>query len=173
MYDTHESEWAVRERLLGAAEERLRAAPSPRAIVDVLRSMTQAIVDADGVSLARRCGSFCFFLDDDAVAAEWKGQRFPAANCGSTCCTSDGASTVIEDVDVDPRKPQELYRRALVRSLIMAQVGRQAPGTVVVVYWSRPRCHPREDVIAVERLAHAAGLALGKMESAQLDALLK
>jgi GAF domain-containing protein len=119
-----------RWKLLSAAEDRLHQAPDVQSVIEVVRSAARGIFSADGVTFVLREGDLCHYVEEDAIAPLWKGQRFPMSACISGWSMLHGQTVAIEDVFTDPRIPHDAYRRTFVKSLIMTPISppwREAP----------------------------------------------
>src|SRR5262245_20193589 len=67
--------------LLEVARERLAAAPSQEKVIEVIRSIARAVVSCDGVTFVLREQTQCHYVEEDAIAPLWKGQKFPMTSC--------------------------------------------------------------------------------------------
>ena len=152
-----------RWKLLEAAEERLESAPSREAVIEVVRSTARAVCSADGVSFVLRDGDLCHYVEEDAIAPLWKGQRFPMSACISGWSMRHGETAVIEDVFADPRIPHDVYRRTFVKSLIMVPVGETGPVAAIGAYWQDKRHFTEREIAAVKTMAQAVGRALAEL----------
>ena len=153
---TFESHW----KLLEAAKDRIAVADTLPGLIDVVRTTVRAVCSADGVTFVLREGDQCHYVEEDAIAPLWKGQRFAAESCICGWCMAHGETAAVEDVFADPRIPHDLYRRSFVKSLIVAPLRTQAVVAAIGTYWAqRRRFQPRE-IATVEALAGAVGDAL-------------
>lgn len=131
----------------------------------VLKGSTRAAVQADGATMVRLEGDYCYYADEDAMAPLWKGQRFPARACISGWSMLRRQTAVIPDIRTDPRIPQEAYRPTFVRSLVMVPIITDDPVGAIGAYWAQVRNAPAHEVLTLERLAAAAGRALRRIGS--------
>jgi GAF domain-containing protein len=155
------SDFESRWRLLKAARERLAAATTLEAIMEIVRSGARAIVSADGVTFVLREGDNCHYAEEDAIGPLWKGQRFPLSACISGWAMLNDKTAVIEDIYADARIPHDAYRRTFVQSLIMTPVRTKSPVAAIGAYWSDRREFGPQHVAVIESLADAVGEALG------------
>src|ERR1700750_1535911 len=95
----------LRWKLLASAKEKLAAAADRRAVIEVVRQTARAVCCADGVCFILRDGDKCHYVEEDAIAPLWKGQRFPLTACISGWSMLNAKIAVIEDVFADPRIP--------------------------------------------------------------------
>jgi len=152
--------YQTRQKLLGAAGERLAGAQSLNEIMDIVRTTARAIFDADGVTFVLREGNNCHYAEEDAIGPLWKGQRFPLQTCISGWCMLNRKTAAIEDIFEDTRIPHDVYRRTFVKSLIMAPAGNGTAVAAIGAYWGVIRAHSPRDIVFVEQLARAVGDAV-------------
>jgi GAF domain-containing protein len=103
----------------------------------VVVSAARTVAGADGATFVVRDGDRCFYVDEDAMAPLWRGQRFPITQCISGWAMRHGEPAQIPDIRVDPRIPQEAYRPTFVRSLVSVPIGADESIGAVGVYWER------------------------------------
>lgn len=135
-----------------ALQDLVRGLGALRSIQDVAQLVartTRSLTSADGVSVVLREGDFCHYLEEDAVAALWKGQRFPASACISGWCIRTGQPAVIPDVFADDRIPHDVYRETFVQGMAMVPVGKGKAIAALGAYWGAGR---QIDAKAVEQL---------------------
>jgi hypothetical protein len=65
------------------------------------------LVGADGVRFVLREGECCHYVDEDAIAPLWKGNRFPLEACISGWVMLHAQIALIADLYADPRVPHE------------------------------------------------------------------
>jgi two-component sensor histidine kinase len=158
-----------RTQLLVHAIENLAGAGGIDDVVATLRSTARALVGADGIAVILREDEQCWYVEEDATGPLWKGHKFPLASCISGWAMLHKQTAVIEDIRLDDRIPQELYRDTFVRSLVMVPVRSDDPIGAIGAYWSD--CYRATDrqVDVLERLARATATA---MENVRLVAAL-
>src|ERR1700761_3247345 len=149
-----------RWKLLAAAEDRLEAATNIEAVIAVVRSAARGIFSADGICFVLRDGDLCHYVEEDAIAPLWKGQRFPLTNCISGWSMLNAQTAVIEDVFADPRIPHDAYRPTFVKSLIMTPVGEKSPVAAIGAYWQEKRSFTHAEIGAVKTFSGIVGKAL-------------
>ena len=143
--------------------DQLAAVGDLTGVGEVVRTAARALTGAMGATFVIREGNHCFYADEDAIAPLWKGQRFPVDTCLSGWAMVHRSSTVVPDIETDPRVPLEAYRPTFVRSLVMVPVGTPQPVAAIGAYWSIPRTPHPEEVAALEALASAAGAAIARI----------
>ena len=152
-----------RWKLLTAAEDRLEQATTTAAVIEVVRSAARGIISADGVTFVLREGKLCHYVEEDAIAPLWKGQRFDMSACISGWSMLHGQTAVIEDVFADPRIPHDVYRRTFVKSMIMTPVSDHGAVAAIGAYWSEKRRFTEREIAVVKTLASAVGGVLSEV----------
>ncbi|GAB2476135.1 GAF domain-containing protein [Jatrophihabitans fulvus] len=94
------------------------------------------IAHAHGATFVLRDGDDCCYVDEDAIAPLWRGQRFPVTECLSGWCMTHGRPAVVADITLDDRVPLAAYRPTFVSSMAMVPMGEPAVGALGV-YWAR------------------------------------
>ena len=148
-----------RWKLLAVAADRLAAALSTDAIIEVVRATARAALSADGVTFVLKEGALCYYVEEDAISPLWKGRRFPLSTCISGWSMLHAQTAVIEDIYADPRIPHEAYRPTFVKSLIMTPV-LEPPVAAIGAYWRDKRKFTDREVAAIKTLSLAVGRAL-------------
>ncbi len=148
-----------RWKLLAVAEERLKAALSKEAIIEVVRATARGVLSADGVTFVLKQGELCHYVEEDAISPLWKGMRFPLSTCISGWSMLHAETAVIEDIYADPRIPHEAYRPTFVKSLIMTPV-LEPPVAAIGAYWRDRRKFTDREIAATKTLSMAVGRAL-------------
>jgi GAF domain-containing protein len=146
------------------AAQLLAGVESFEVLCQVVVSAARTIAGADGATFVARDGDRCFYVDEDAIAPLWKGQRFPIRECISGWAMLHAEVAQIPDIRVDPRIPQAAYRPTFVRSLICVPIGAGTPIGAIGIYWRRVGHSPDEaSVAALRRLAGAAEAAMRRL----------
>ena len=145
---------------LAVAVQRVAGARDLEGVVTELRSCARELIGVEGIAVVLRDGGHCHYVDEDAMAPLWKGQRFPMEQCVSGWVMARDEPAFIEDVFADPRVPAELYRQTFVRSLAMVPLKATESVGALGCYWAdHHQATPHEQhVLSV--LADAAGLAV-------------
>ncbi|MEJ0010374.1 MAG: hypothetical protein WDN72_07655 [Alphaproteobacteria bacterium] len=76
------SDWytGAMEHLVTVVQE-LSHARDLDAIAAIARRAARELTGADGATFVLRDGEECHYLDENAIAPLWKGQRFPMSAC--------------------------------------------------------------------------------------------
>ena len=142
----------------------LAAARSFEEVCAVTLRAARLLADADGATFVVRDGEYCFYVNEDAIAPLWKGQRFPLGECISGWAMRHDDVAAIPDIQLDERIPQDAYRPTFVRSLTMVPIGRGRPAGALGVYWAQPgRGVTAAGRTALLELASAAGQAVARL----------
>ncbi len=141
---------------------------SDSASFDALRAATmtraRAIAAADGATFVVRDGDRCFYVDEDAIAPLWRGQRFPLSQCISGWAMIHGAVAEVPDIWSDPRVPHEAYRPTFINSLVAVPMGTDDPPGAIGVYWCARQHRLDPDALAeLSTLAEQAGAAVRRL----------
>lgn len=145
---------------LVAVVQELSRARTVEQIRSVVRRAARQLTGADGATFVLRDGSFCHYVDEDAIAPLWKGQRFPLSACVSGWAMVHRQAVAIEDVFQDPRVPHDAYRQTFVRSLVMVPIRGDDPIGAIGTYWSETRRTTPEEIDLLQALANTAAVAL-------------
>ncbi len=146
-------------RLVTAVQE-LSRARTAEAVRDIVRHAARQLTGADGATFVLRDQDQCHYVDEDAIAPLWKGQRFPLTACISGWSMLHGEPVVIEDVFADARIPHAAYRRTFVQSLVMVPIRPDQPVGAIGTYWSVHRRAGPGEVAILQALANTTAVAL-------------
>jgi diguanylate cyclase (GGDEF)-like protein len=145
--------------LLRAVQDLSQAADAGR-VQEIVARAARRLVGADGATFVLRDGDRCFYVDEDAIAPLWKGQRFPMEACISGWSMHRGAVATIEDIYEDPRIPHEAYRPTFVRSLLMTPIRPADPLGAIGMYWAHRHRPTSEEIALARALADSTAIAL-------------
>ncbi|WP_343685489.1 GAF domain-containing protein [Asticcacaulis sp.] len=137
---------------LARAVRHIAGAQSGDELVRVLRSHARAILGSQGIAVILKDGDDCHYIEEDAIGALWKGQRFPAVACISGWAMINRQTAVVPDIEMDPRIPQELYSKTFVKALAMAPVRLEEPLAAIGAYWDSPYTPTDWEIEALEAL---------------------
>ena len=140
--------------------QRLSLAPGMDEIVAIVRTAARQLTGADGATFVLRDGDSCYYVDEDAIAPLWKGQRFPVEMCISGWVMNSGESVTIPNVFLDPRIPVEAYRPTFVRSLAMVPIRTQSPVGAIGNYWASTHRPTSEQLRILQALADSTAVAM-------------
>jgi len=117
-------------------------------------------VGCEGITVVRREGDLCHYVEEDAIGPLWKGEKFPASACISGWSMINRQTVVVPDVRQDDRIPLELYAGTFVRAVAMVPILQEEPVGAIGAYWSQPYEPTRWEVETLEALAAAAATAI-------------
>lgn len=133
-------------------------------VIQIVKRATRELLAAEGVTFVLRDDGKCFYVDEDAIAPLWKGQRFPANACISGWSMIHRETVAIEDVYADSRIPHDVYRQTFVKSLLMVPVRREDPLGAIGVYWASSHRADANEMLLVETLADSVAMAISNVE---------
>lgn len=127
-------------------------------------SWARLVAQADGATFVLRDRGFCFYVDEDAIAPLWSGQRFPMPDCITGHAMLHAEPVIIGDITLDERVPQEAYRPTFVRSLVAVPMGVDEPVGALGLYWSETgRTASPEALAELLELADETGRAVRRL----------
>src|SRR6185312_13038218 len=156
----------LRWKLLAAAKSRLSNADSEAEIIEIVRATARSICGADGVTFVLRDGDKCHYVEEDAIAPLWRGQKFPMTACISGWCMLNGKTAAITDIYRDERIPKDAYAPTFVKSLVMTPVRTTSPVAAIGAYWAEKRSFSGIEMVLLEALAESVGAAMMVAEAA-------
>lgn len=151
-------------RLIIAASQRLAEARTLADVTECITKTTRQMLQADGCCFVIREGQTAYYADEDAMDQLFVGSRFPLTSCVSGIAMSTREPVIVEDVETDPRAPQEIYGPTFVKSLVMVPIIADGPIGAIGAYWAR-RGRPSEDAVnALKTLARTSALAVQNLQ---------
>lgn len=129
-------------------------------VVATIRASARSLVGCEGITVVRREGDLCHYVEEDAIGPLWKGKKFPASACISGWSMINRQTVVVPDVRQDGRIPRELYAGTFARAVAMAPIRQEDPVGAIGAYWSQPYEPTRWEVETLEALAEAAATAI-------------
>ncbi|NYJ10902.1 signal transduction histidine kinase [Rhizobium leguminosarum] len=129
-------------------------------VIATIRASARALIGCEGITVIRREGDLCHYIEEDAIGPLWKGQKFPATACLSGWSMINRQTVIVPDIDKDDRIPHELYGGTFVRAVAMAPIRRYDPVGAIGAYWSKPYEPTQWEVETLEALAEAAATAV-------------
>lgn len=158
---THASlhEVSVLKRLITAIRD-LSMARDLDTVKTVTSRAARDLTGADGATFVLKDNDKCYYLEEDAIAPLWKGQKFPLEDCISGWVMLNKKVAVIEDIYQDERIPKDVYQTTFVKSLVMVPVRQSSPIAAIGNYWSDTRRPTPEEIDVLQSLADATSIAL-------------
>jgi GAF domain-containing protein len=145
------------------ARLRLAVAADIAEVTRIVRVAARAVSGAQGATFVLRENDNCYYVDEDAIAPLWKGQRFPMTACISGWAMINDETAVVHDIETDARIPLEAYRSTFVRSLVMVPVGSPEPVAAIGAYWSAVRRPPDSAISSLRELAALTAVAIDRV----------
>ena len=141
MSQTNEPEWILRRSLITMEKlievsQALAEARDLQSIMKVVSTATRSLIGSDGASFVLREGDACYYADEDAIQALWKGQRFPMNQCVSGWVMLNHQVAEISDIYADERVPTDIYEPTFVRGMIIVPIRSDNPIGTIGCYWS-------------------------------------
>lgn len=149
-------------RLVGAVQE-LSLARDLDTVVEIVRKAARELTGADGATFVLRDGPYCHYVDEDAIAPLWKGQRFPMHACISGWSMLKRERVIIEDISTDPRIP-DAYQPTFVKSLVMVPIRTLSPVGAIGNYWAQRHRATDEQVQLLGALADSTSVAMENID---------
>lgn len=158
----HGDQGAAGDRLLAlvSAVHRVSHASSLAEIQGIVGRLARELTGSDGATFAMRDGDLSFYVDEDAIAPLWKGQRFPLRTCISGLAMLQHESIAIPDIYADDRVPHDAYRPTFVKSLLMTPIRVMAPIGAIGVYWANYHVPSCEEIGIMRVLADSTAVAI-------------
>ncbi len=147
------------------AIQRLSLARSMADVQEIVRGAARRLTGADGAALVLRDGECCHYVDEDAIAPLFKGQRFPLSQCVSGWVMRNRRAATVEDVYLDDRIPHHAYRATFVTSLAMVPIHQLEPVGAIASYWARGHRPTRREVTLLQALADSTAVALQNLRA--------
>jgi signal transduction histidine kinase len=139
-------------------------------VMDIVRHAARRLVGADGATFVLRDNGRCYYVEEDAIAPLWKGQRFPMSACISGWAMLNRRAAAIPDIYQDARIPHDAYRSTFVKSLVMTPIRTADPVGAIGVYWASTHVSSNAEIELLTALADSTSVA---MESVDLIANLE
>jgi len=147
----------------GGWREAIRRAETFPQLQNLIGGTARGLVGSDGATFVLREGPHCFYVDEDAIAPLWKGQRFPLENCISGWAMLHRETAVVPDITIDERIPLDAYLPTFVRALAMVPVGGAEPIGAIGAYWSTTHHASDEQVARLRDLAEEVARAIERI----------
>ncbi len=158
---------AARLRRLAEVVEQIAGVRELPALLAIVCGAVRELSGADGVALVLRDGAQAHYVEEDAIAPLWKGQRFPLESCMAGWVMLHAEAVAIGDIYVDPRVSYAVYRPTFVKSLALVPVGRSSPVGAIGCYWARRHQASGEELDLQQALADALSVGLANLDLMQ------
>jgi len=151
-------------RQLITVVQKLSLARSLDTITAIVRVAARQLVKADGATFVLRDQEHCFYIDEDAIAPLWKGQRLPMQTCIGGWTMKHQIPVVIENIYGDERIPFAAYQPTFVKSLAMVPIRTLNPIGAIGVYWAQSHLPTPDEIELLQALADTTALAMENVE---------
>jgi diguanylate cyclase (GGDEF)-like protein len=152
-------------RTLTTSVQELSLAADAESVQRIVRTAARCLTGADGATFVLRDGDHCFYVDEDAIAPLWKGQRFPLEACISGWSMLNRQAVVIPDIYADERIPHDAYRPTFVKSLVMVPIRTLDPLGAIGMYWADHHRASEQEIGLARALADSTAVALEKVQT--------
>jgi two-component sensor histidine kinase len=157
-------------RLLSEALDELCSARSDEDIVRVCATLAQGTCQVSGISLVLSDGDEFHFAPGSNPDTLSHAIRSKVITHISRWSLQAGQTAVVPDVLVDERTRSQTNDSAFARSLVVVPVGKPTPFCALTFAWAHEHWPHASEVLALELLARAAGVALShRLSHTQAD----
>ncbi|MBK1988268.1 diguanylate cyclase [Sphaerospermopsis aphanizomenoides BCCUSP55] len=154
------------ERLVIVVQE-LSSAHTLAEITKIVSAAVRELTSSDGATFVLLDNGFCYYIDENAIAPLWKGQRFPLNTTISGWVIKNCQPGIIEDVSADPRSSYCFYESTFIKSMAMVPIGTKkgisAIGAIGT-YWGHPHLATTEEVKLLQLLAESTAVAMENVQ---------
>lgn len=130
----------------------------------IIRKGARKLTSADGVTFVLKDKDNCFYADEDAITPLWKGKKFPLDHCISGWSMLNKETTVIKNIYLDARIPQDVYRQTFVKSLAMIPIRKLEPIGAIGCYWKNEYKPTDDEIKYLEVIADITAIAYEKLQ---------
>lgn len=164
--DTEENVKLLNKRLqlLIEAVQELSTSTSLEGIMKTVRTTVRSLMNAEGAAFILRDGDQSWYVDEDAIAPLWKGQRFPMTMCVSGWAMMNRQVAVVPDIYSDTRVPVKIYESTFVRSMALAPIRISDPLGAIGAYWKEKYTPSDAEVQLLQSLADSAAKAVENLQ---------
>ena len=149
-------------RIVKAVQE-LSLARDMERVMEIVRTESRELAEADGSTFVLREDDMCFYADEDAIGPLWKGSRFPINICISGWAMLNKKPALIEDIYDDDRIPHNVYKPTFVKSLAMIPIRAKSPIGAIGTYWAKKYSPTQEQVTLLQSLADVTAVTIEKI----------
>jgi diguanylate cyclase (GGDEF)-like protein len=139
-------------------------------ITKIVLMAVREITNSDGATFVLLDNGFSYYIDENAIAPLWQGQRFPIDLDISGWVMLNKQPSIIEDVFNDNRISQSFYQDTYVKSMVMLPIRTYEPIGAIGTYWQQHHQGTTEEVKLLQLLADMTAAA---MENAQVYSQLE
>ncbi|NJM48489.1 MAG: PAS domain S-box protein [Alkalinema sp. RU_4_3] len=144
--------------------QQLSLAADLQQTIEIACQAARALTGADGATFVLREVEMSYYVNEEAIAPLWKGQKFPIDNCIGGWCIRHAQTVEIADVFADDRIPKSVYAETFVKSMVMVPIREIDPIGAIGNYWTDPHIATTAELKLLKMLANATSIAIGKIQ---------
>lgn len=152
-------------KALSDLETRLALTSTIEEIAAAVIVVGRRLIGCDGVTFVVNENGFCNYMDESGISPLWKGQKFPAESCVSGWVMRNRQAVIIPNIHMDPRIPQDVYRRTFVKSMQMVPVGERGEAAIGA-YWAEYHDPSDDESMVLYGLARLTAVAMARLQPA-------
>jgi len=126
----------------------------------ITTSSARKLANCDGSTFVLMDSEYCWYVDEDAIAPLWKGQKFPLEQCISGWVMLNRTPAIIPDIYADTRIPSDLYRPTFVKSMLIVPINQANPIGAIGNYWRSQHAPNELETRLLLTLADAVAIAM-------------
>lgn len=144
--------------------QNLCLAHSLEEITKVVLAAVRELTGSEGATFVILDNGFSYYVDENAIAHLWKGQRFPINTCIGGWVMLNRKAAIIDDVSDDPRISRAVYQDTFVKSMAMVPIGTDEPIGAIGTYWLQQHQATTEQVKLLQLLADCTAAAMANAQ---------
>jgi diguanylate cyclase (GGDEF)-like protein len=129
-------------------------------ITKIVLAAVRDLTNSDGATFVLLDNDFSYYVDENAIAPFWKGQRFPVNIDISGGVLLNTKPSIIEDIYNDERINRDVYKNTFVKSMIMIPVCTTKPIGAIGTYWLQKHQGTTEELNVLQLLANHGATAI-------------
>jgi len=150
----------VHFRLLSDAMEELCSARTQEEVVRISAELARKACNVDSISIVLTSGDQFHYAPGDRPDSISQSVRSKVIVRMSALAVETSQTAVVPDIHRDERTRSHTNGSTFARSLVVVPVGGRIPFAAITYAWAQERWPGATDVLVLEALARAAGLAL-------------
>jgi diguanylate cyclase (GGDEF)-like protein len=133
-------------------------------ITKIVLVAVRELTNSDGATFVLLDNGFSYYVDENAIAPLWKGQRFPINTCIGGWVMLNREPTIIEDVSKDQRISKAVDKDTFVKSMAMVPISTDEPIGAIGTYWLQQHQATTEEVKLLQLLADSTAVAMENVQ---------
>lgn len=143
-------------------------------ITKIVLAAVRDLTNSDGATFVLLDNDFSYYVDENAIAPLWKGQRFPVNVDISGWVMLNTKPSIIEDIYNDERTNSDIYKNTFVNSMMMIPICSNKPIGAIGTYWLQKHQGTTEELHLLKLLADHAATAMENVNTySQLERQLQ